>query len=141
MISRGVLPEYRSTAVGAVTAASYLGSVAAFSASPYLIRTSNWDSVFLVFGALGVLFVPVWSLFPGQPLEQQRVPQGDGQGALAKEGGDGGAVGEARRGAELGAGIEFEVVLKEVREQLQRKEVLAIIVAQYTQSWGLYGSG
>ena len=123
MISRAVLPEYQSTAVGAVTAASYVGSVAAFAASPYLIQTSSWESVFHVFACLGLVFVPVWALFPGLPLEPLRVE---------------GAASEVPSG-ELAGWEALQDLQAEVQALLQRREVLAIVVAQYTQSWGLYG--
>ena len=113
MISRAVPSAQQSTAVGAITAASYLGSLAAFSISPYLIRTFSWESVFLLFGALGLAFLPVWIALP-----RNRV--GDAPPAPAVEG-------------------SWDDTFSELGHLMMKKEVLAIVVAQYTQSWGLYG--
>ena len=81
MISRAVLPQHQSTAVAAVTSASYVGSVAAFILCPLLFETTifekSWEAVFYFFGGLGLVFLPLWTLLPihyvSQPLERRHV--------------------------------------------------------------------
>lgn len=116
MISRAVPPSRQSTAVGAVTAASYVGSLAAFSVCPYLISTRSWEAVFQLFGSLGLIFLPLWLAFPADFLEETNAAQEP----LPRCG-------------------ERNDTYLEVRALLAKREVLAIVVAQYTQSWGLYG--
>jgi len=125
MISRAVPPQYQSTAVGAVTSASYLGSVAAFSLCPFIIKTASWEAVFYVFGALGLFFLPLWALFPGQPLERKEESgEGDVPGVAA------GSEGlEYMPATAAGADSDekaVEKVLAEVRALLLKKEVVPI---------------
>jgi len=124
MISRGVGREARSTAVGVVTAASYIGSFGALSISPVLIQQYEWPSVFYVFGVAGLLWLPAWAAFyfaggtPPPPPSTETI-SGSSPGSLG-EGEDATTGGLIRR---LGS----------------EKGVWGIIAAQYTQSWGLYG--
>ena len=115
MISRAVLPQHQSTAVAAVTSASYVGSVAAFIICPLLFETTffekSWEAVFYFFGGLGLLFLPLWTLLPihyvSQPLERRHVSSevvepahgvcvcgsgGDGDAATCYAGARGGGV-------------------------------------------------
>ncbi len=122
MISRAVPPQYQSTAVGAVTSASYLGSVAAFVLCPFIIKRASWESVFYVFGALGLFFLPLWALFPGQPLERK---EESGEGGVA--GGATGGLGQTATAAGADSDEKaVEKVLAEVRALLLKKEVVPI---------------
>lgn len=159
IISRTVPRARQSTAVATVTAASYAGAATAAGLSPWIITNASWQAVFYVFGASAVLWLPFWISTPvpsatapalglaahvdtteadpctaqdTEPVastareeEQQLVaPQQDShatslpasvQGALQVMGMDAGFI-----------------------ALVQRKEVWAIGVAQYCQSWGLY---
>lgn len=161
MIPLRVPPDSRSLAVSLITAASYLGAVFAFALSPLLIETAGWPSVFYFFGALPLLWFPLWWLYGG--------------GETAKEDADGGFGAADGKGEERTVGRmvkENDTLQKvylpdalvpyppatsstypsslppssssglswsEAKYLLGRKEVQAILVAQYTQSWGIYG--
>jgi len=58
--ARNVPYERQSTAVGVITAASYAGTALAFGFSPALIARFGWQSVFHLFGAMAVLWLPLW---------------------------------------------------------------------------------
>jgi ACS family sodium-dependent inorganic phosphate cotransporter len=58
--ARNVPVERQSTAVGVVTAASYAGTALAFGVSPSLIARLGWPAVFYLFGALALLWLPLW---------------------------------------------------------------------------------
>jgi ACS family sodium-dependent inorganic phosphate cotransporter len=76
-----------------------------------------------------VLFVPVWLSLPAEPFREGGGVEGRGEG---------GSGGERRRG-EVWKRRWGEEAVEEVGSLVKRREVQAIIVAQYTQSWGLYG--
>ena len=151
----------RSLAVSLITAASYLGAVLAFALSPLLIEQAGWPSVFYFFGALPLLWFPLWWLYGG---EEGGEVKGDSIGAVEgwKEGGTEGRKNEessSRSEACLpdalvpypppstssppsslppsspSSGLSWA----EAKYLLGRKEVQAILVAQYTQAWGIYG--
>ncbi|EKX38160.1 hypothetical protein GUITHDRAFT_158528 [Guillardia theta CCMP2712] len=119
MISRTIPNERKTTVVAIVTAASYVGSLLAFAVCPAIMASSSWDSVFYSFGSLGLVWLPLWFLytrfFPS--LDKSTVAITDVSGNTAPG----------------------NNVLELTRSLLFKKEVWAIIVAQYTQSWGLYG--
>jgi len=77
--------------------------------------------------------VPVWLSLPAEPL---RGGEGAGWGVEGRE--EGGGGGKRRREEAWKRGWREEAV-EEVGALVKRREVQAIIVAQYTQSWGLYG--
>jgi len=139
MISRAVPPSRQSTAVGAVTAASYLGSLAAFSICPYLITTRSWEAVFELFGSLGLVFLPLWLAFPAEFLDETPAASLDSNDRSAVLPTGRTWQDTAPATDELLGGGERNDTYLEVRELLAKREVLAIVVAQYTQSWGLYG--
>lgn len=58
--ARNVPVDRQSTAVGVVTAASYAGTALAFGVSPFLISQMGWQAVFYLFGALALLWLPLW---------------------------------------------------------------------------------
>jgi ACS family sodium-dependent inorganic phosphate cotransporter len=59
-IARSVPLENQSTAVGVVTAASYVGTALAFGLAPTLIEDLGWPWVFYLFGASAALWLPFW---------------------------------------------------------------------------------
>jgi hypothetical protein len=124
MISRAVPAELRSTAVAAVTASSYVGCVAALSLSPGIIEGQGWPSVFYIFGASGFAWLPLWAIYTSRSslasaIGRRELPSPP-SGSVGVEGGG------------------FDVAL--IGKLAKERGVLAILAAQYTQSWGLYGS-
>ena len=60
MISRHVPRHRQSTAVAAVTAASYGGAAFAFGVTPAVVLHGGWEAAFFTFGTAAVLWVPFW---------------------------------------------------------------------------------
>mmetsp|Transcript_25907 Transcript_25907/g.66670 ORF Transcript_25907/g.66670 Transcript_25907/m.66670 type:complete len:585 (+) Transcript_25907:161-1915(+) len=146
LIAVGVPRKYQSTSVAAVTAASYLGTAAAFGISPAIIEKAGWEWSFYLFGAAAVLWLPLWLPFdpPRQALpfatgniatdvddEEEEDQEEDGGPQDEQEG----LLGLTARGADA----ESSTQLQKFVSLLKQREVLAICVTQYTQSWGLYG--
>ncbi len=158
MIPLRVPPDSRSLAVSLITAASFLGAVLAFALSPLLIEQAGWPSVFYFFGALPLLWFPLWWLYGGEEAGKEGA---DGEGfGTAEEA----TVGQMEREEDTLAEVCLPDALvpyppattitspsslppssspglswSEAKYLLGRKEVQAILVAQYTQSWGIYG--
>lgn len=107
----------KSTAVGIVTAASYAGTALAFGISPLLIANFGWQTVYYAFGASALLWLPFW------------LPAKDAAGAAAA------SAAAAKEQQQLAP----PSVLPALSALLKRREVQAICVAQYCQSWGMYG--
>lgn len=77
LIARNVPVGAQSTAVGVVTAASYMGTALAFGVSPWLISTYGWPSVFYVFAALALLWLPLWLPVSEQKLVSRKNSGGE----------------------------------------------------------------
>ncbi|CAM9127111.1 unnamed protein product [Choristocarpus tenellus] len=136
MIATDVPRESQSTIVGIVTAASYAGALVAFAVSPVLIHAQGWESVFYCFGGVSFLILPGWLLYQqkgneiaGSVMSTPRVPTSLTEGRHE----------EGDKDWKLQFVREVED-LREVAKQLcARKEVWAILSAQFTQSVGMYG--
>ena len=115
IIAACVPVERQSTAVALVTGASYGGAALAFLAVPSVIATWGWPASFQLFGAAALLWLPLWL-----PL-QLRGP----------------AASTAQHQGDLRA--RAAAAWAELLPILRRREVLAICVAQYCGSYGLYG--
>ncbi|GIL86331.1 hypothetical protein Vretimale_13699 [Volvox reticuliferus] len=121
LIARNVPVRNQTTAVGIVTAASYAGTALAFGISPLIISKFGWQWVFYSFAGLALLWLPLW--LPVQTLDKLKLaaaappPAGDVTAAADGSGGGGGGPWAL----------------------LRRREVWAICVTQYAQSWGMYG--
>ena len=70
LVSKHVPSSLQSSAVGIITAASYAGTAIAFYISPILIANFGWPSVFYIFGALGLLWLPIWLPMPLPPADR-----------------------------------------------------------------------
>lgn len=57
MVSRVVPPQQRSTAVSFVFGGLHVGSILGLLAAPYLITHFGWETVFVTFGAAGLVWV------------------------------------------------------------------------------------
>ena len=117
LISQNVPYSYQSTAVGIATAASYAGTALAFGASPYISGQVGWPGVFHNFAAVAVVWLPLWLIFA-----KTRPPPSSHSSSSS-----------------LDSVARKPIFDKGLLPLLQRREVLAICVAQYCGSWGLYG--
>jgi ACS family sodium-dependent inorganic phosphate cotransporter len=161
LIARNVPTASQSTAVGVVTAASYAGTALAFGISPALISSYGWQAVFYGFGAMALVWLPLW--LPIDP--RGRAPAAPGERAPLL-GAPGAAPGQGRsRGAGQASSYSTSAALEALRdgagspaapakpskysseglfsptfwELLRAREVQAICATQYCQSWGMYG--
>lgn len=154
--ARNVPVSKRSTAVGVITAASYAGTALAFGLSPLLITKFGWQWVFYLFGGAALVWLPFWlplnvySRLPGADssnsssrksgktspdgtVEQQALlPRTAGSSSTALAGPSGGNGSSSGVDAAAGDLTGFRALLK-------RREVWAICVCQFTQSYAMYG--
>lgn len=149
MVSKYVPVARRSVAVGVITAASYVGAVLAFALTPWLINSSGgWPSVFYVFGGLPIFWFPLWWWW----LKKEEETKGKLSMPALLSSSSSSFGGSARAGGGKNENDEEEEVEKrtqqevasgltwpEIRYLSTRKEIYAILLGQYTQSWGLYG--
>eukprot|EP00200_Dunaliella_tertiolecta_P010630 CAMPEP_0202374722 /NCGR_PEP_ID=MMETSP1127-20130417/5492_1 /ASSEMBLY_ACC=CAM_ASM_000462 /TAXON_ID=3047 /ORGANISM="Dunaliella tertiolecta, Strain CCMP1320" /LENGTH=767 /DNA_ID=CAMNT_0048971947 /DNA_START=858 /DNA_END=3162 /DNA_ORIENTATION=+ len=152
MIARNVPPASQSTAVGVVTAASYAGTALAFGVSPYIISEFGWPWVFYSFAACALLWLPLWVPTAVSNAPLPRPPTRKDSTAVLPDTIDaegvslGGSSGtqyysaassndpSSSGGSELGSASTGGL-----RALFSRRELWAICVAQYCQSWGMYG--
>jgi len=138
--ARNVPTDKRSTAVGIVTAASYAGTALAFGLSPFLITRMGWQYVFYLFGGAALIWLPLWL-----PLNvySQLPDHGSGSGS-SRSGKEAPEDVAARQqllpasGATGAPGSSSSSSTTGFKALLRRREVWAICVCQYTQSYGLY---
>jgi ACS family sodium-dependent inorganic phosphate cotransporter len=146
LIARNVPTASQSTAVGVVTAASYVGTALAFGVSPTLISSYGWQAVFYGFGAMALVWLPLW--LPIDPQGQAGAAPAAGElapllGQTVAQAGEGGTLpassASAGAGARPGKYSSSGLFSPTFLELLRAREVQAICVAQYCQSWGMYG--
>lgn len=162
MIARIVPRSRQSTAVAVVTAASYAGSAIAAGVSPWIITHVSWQAVFYLFGASALLWLPLWlsAQFPSTIVTLSTIAEVaapvDTDAAEPNMNPSDGGLASARRDEQrllvtshqdrytssqpdsmqgMLQSIGFD---KGFVALVQRREVWAIGVAQYCQSWGLY---
>jgi ACS family sodium-dependent inorganic phosphate cotransporter len=127
MIARETPRERRSTAAAAVTAASYAGAAFAFAVTPVLVRAFGWPSAFYCFGALALVWAPFWFALPDRRETGRDEDEDEDEETR-------GFIAESNDAASTSA-ASFAIW----KELVRRREVRAICVAQFTQSWGMYG--
>jgi MFS family permease len=142
MLPQYVPPAQRASAAAVVTAACYAGALASNLASPPLIAAYGWPATFYLFALLPpLLWLPLWSRF----LAAQRKGDGDGGSGSGSSGsisgssgssGSGSSSDKSRRGDAKYAEADVQA---SVMQLLQLRPVQAIVIAQYCQSWGMYG--
>ena len=116
LISRHVPKDRQSTAVAAVTAASYGGAAFAFGVTPAVVLAGGWEAAFYTFGSAAIFWFPFWAASSFK---------------VVNDAGGGGRYGVDSAG-KTGVIDEWLALVK-------TKEVRAICVAQFAQSWGGYG--
>lgn len=126
LIARHVPKERQTTAVAAVTAASYAGAAFAFGVTPSIVVNGGWEAAFYTFGAAAVVWVPLWVPARFAVVNDEFV---DGSRASRPER-ERVANPDSRRAVDW-----FE----EWSGLIRTREVRAICVAQFAQSWGGYG--
>ncbi|KAG5182827.1 major facilitator superfamily domain-containing protein [Tribonema minus] len=153
MIAEGVPPAKQSTVVGAVTAASYVGAALAFAASPTLARNYGWESIFYVFGGASLFLGPAWLLFQPTAQHPHQAPTAEEDDEQAAAGLilprqiDSAAVSTSAAEAppspqqqqQLQQQQEGGGLIGELAWYCRRREVQAILLAQFTQSVGMSG--
>jgi ACS family sodium-dependent inorganic phosphate cotransporter len=141
LLAKGVPDGRRSGSIGTVLALAHCGTAMAFGLSPTLIELGGWESSFYAFAGMGALWaLPWWRmhrglkasicaakeeasaaqqrlLLPLQPQQQERQLQ-------------------RQQSARAEAAADPKVGLWPL---LRRKEVWAIVVAQYCASYGFFG--
>lgn len=148
LIARNVPQASQSTAVGIVTAASYVGTALAFGISPLIISTLGWQYVFYLFAGMALLWLPLW--FPvrtvGGSISHTEKRGSDDGATLPLLGTDGAEAGlTSAAGVEPSAASSGSAIAEKEWSRrgfwglMRRKEVWAICAAQYTGSWGMYG--
>ena len=137
VIASEVPRERRSTAAAAVTAASYAGAAFAFAVTPGLIREFGWEGAFYAFGALGVLWIPFWLALSedvGRGVTTTPTTRRDDENED-----DGNESETARLTGPVASTSDWHRSFAVWQALMRRREVRAICVAQFTQSWGMYG--
>ncbi|XRB03803.1 anion transporter [Pycnococcus provasolii] len=109
LIARHVPMRRRSVAVAAITSASYVGAAAAFLLTPTIIESSGWPAAFYGFAAAALVWIPAWLPLDLPPPNKPSESPSLPQSTSA------------------------------IWRLARRKEVWAIMAAQYGQSVGLYG--
>lgn len=140
--ARNVPTSKRSTAVGVITAASYAGTALAFGLSPLLITKLGWQWVFYLFGGAALVWLPFWlplnvysQLNNGSSSRGSKsTPDaaGEQQALLPATSSSSAAAASASSSSSSASATGFRALLR-------RREVWAICVCQYSQSYGMYG--
>jgi ACS family sodium-dependent inorganic phosphate cotransporter len=130
LIARHVPVDRRTTAVATVTAASYAGAAFAFGATPHVVLAGGWSAAFYSFGAAALVWVPFWVPATFQVIRIEGVggehPVGEHPAHPSAE------ISNAPEAVVAGRYDEWIGLIK-------TREVRAICVAQFAQSWGSYG--
>jgi MFS family permease len=167
--ARNVPVSKRSTAVGIITAASYAGTALAFGLSPLMISRFGWQWVFYLFGGSALLWLPFWlplNVLKQLPEDTTAGSSGSGSAAVSalqqqqQQGmGKDSPLSQSALGGEEDAPLlqrqSFEIIPPSsttavaaadgsssstgFQALLRRREVWAICVCQYAQSYGMYG--
>lgn len=130
-VARWVPEEQRSVALGAVLSGLQVGNVVAYVASPTILDLFNWNGLFEIYGAVGLLWVLLWSPFaqdnPGIVVDTKVLTKGRDPSSDFSEGTSAALLA-------LKSGVESVPW----RDILSSKEIRAIAVAHAVQNFGLY---
>ena len=133
MIGYHVAHSEQSTAVGIVTAGSYIGTVVANYLTPQLIGWLDWQSAFYCFAAMGL----VWAVVSAFVVNRRVVLGSDGQFQRLRDQRHSHhhtsvvTVSTAHGGPSSMVGIPW-------RQLLTCKQVWAIVINQFCSGWGFY---
>jgi MFS transporter, ACS family, solute carrier family 17 (sodium-dependent inorganic phosphate cotransporter), other len=136
MIKSYIPTQWRSLTVSIITAACFLGAVLSNAISPSLIRRYGWEQCFTFFAIFPpLLWLPTWFFF----LKKKKTISSSAAAATItnKCESQNDAISLSNNN-DIASSTPLKT--KEVIQKLlSEKSVWAIIVAQYTQSWGLVG--
>ena len=121
LTSRWTLPSERARVLSVNYSGMYVGTVAALSASPLIIKAFGWPALFYISGALGAVWVAVWMYLAADRPEtsiahQRRRTRIDHVVAHGRAARDPGAVG-GNRARESGMGDRRRAFLQQLRIQ------------------------
>jgi MFS transporter, ACS family, solute carrier family 17 (sodium-dependent inorganic phosphate cotransporter), other len=130
-VARWVPEEQRSVALGAVLSGLQVGNVFAYVASPTILDLYNWNGLFEIYGAVGLLWVILWS-----PLAQDN-PSSVVASKVITKGRD---LPNPSSGGTSAALLALKSSVESVpwRDIIGSKEIRAITVAHAVQNFGLY---
>ena len=139
LIAKHVPVNKRSTAVAAVTAASYAGAAFAFAATPPIVSDLGWESAFYSFGALALVWLPFWLAFDpkkssGNATTIKAEDDDEEEETLRLASPE---VEDSSSAVPMTSDLASSVAVW--RALVSKREVRAICVAQFAQSWGMYG--
>ena len=137
LIARHVPFERRTTAVATVTAASYAGAAFAFGVTPRVVLAGGWEAAFYAFGATALLWVPLWVPATFEVVVETETETSDDEkkkktGSIGLDRSETAATRETAWEKQSGWFDEWRALTR-------TREVRAICVAQFAQSWGSYG--
>lgn len=122
MMSRWVPVKERSRSLSLVYSGMFIGSILGLSLSPQMILELGWQSVFFVFGSLGVFWYMSWQrLAASTPLDDPTISEAECKYIIAST-------------IQKSAGpvvIPWKLILS-------KKEVWAIIVSHFCHNWGTF---
>lgn len=125
MVKTYVNPKWRSLAVSTIIAACYLGSVMSNAVMPSLIQSRGWESSFFIFALLpSLIWLPLWYLFTSN--NNSPTPQISPNNQQTSNGA-------------INLSSFRSTTLPLLQSLLTKKPIWAIILAQYTQAWGMVG--
>ncbi|KAL6785920.1 PHT4D [Auxenochlorella protothecoides x Auxenochlorella symbiontica] len=120
LLSRWVPVAERSRSLALVYSGMYTGSVLGLAATPHLIHTVGWPTVFYAFGLLGVVWAVVW---------RARAASSPGQDPF---------ISDAEREFISGGVAEQRVAGIPWRRLLSERSVWALIVCHFCHNWGTF---
>lgn len=120
LLGRWVPMKERSRAAAFNLSAIPLGTLFAVTTTPFIALAYGWPAIFYLFGATGFIWFLFWWLLAGDRPDQSLDPR-----LTTQEGEE--SVDLNRRGKKI-----------PWREILGKKPVWAIIVAHFSNNWGLY---
>lgn len=120
LLGRWVPLKERSRAAAFNLSAISMGTLLAVSTTPFIILAFGWEAVFYLFGATGFIWFVFW-----WPLAADRPPEPLDPQLSALDGAHNSASSAVKRQIPW-------------RRILGRREIWAIIVAHFSNNWGLY---
>lgn len=121
LVSRWVPVYERSRAIAFIFSGIYVGMIVALPVSVWIMTTLGWPFVFYIFGALGLIWCPLWyMLVTDRPEDHPSI-----------------------RPAELqhiqdGRPVAPQVVRTPWKEILSKAPVWALIIVHFCNNWGFY---
>ncbi|KAG2452408.1 hypothetical protein HYH02_002651 [Chlamydomonas schloesseri] len=123
LLAKWVPGGERSRSLALVYSGMFIGSVVGLGASPHMLNAFGWQSVFYVFGSLGVAWHFVWrSQVRSSPAEDSSLHPEERAYILANT---------PNSSREKAGAIPW-------RALLSRREVWAIILTHFCHNWGLF---